>query len=122
MVESDVGRYRWSVPEFVPPNERFFIKIGSIDDYAVVNYSPPFKIKGSRDVILSSHTMSGVSSSTALVTTTTSTTATGTSTGSASTSGPASTSTSSGVGSAATRVVPASVAMVGAVAYGVLAL
>ncbi|KAJ5819090.1 hypothetical protein N7474_004681 [Penicillium riverlandense] len=110
---SSAGKYRWNVTSRLPTSDKYYLRIGSINDASIFNQSPLFKIKGSND---SAHT----TAITAKPTTTMMTTSTAASspTGSNST-GPISTST--GAGSAATPAVAAAFAYVGAAAVGMLA-
>ncbi|KAJ5612240.1 hypothetical protein N7510_005434 [Penicillium lagena] len=110
--QSGAGKYRWNVSSSLPTSDKYYIKIGSIDDASIFNQSPLFKIKGSNH---SAHASTITASPTTTMTTSS---ARSSPTGSNNTS---SISTSTGAGSAATPIVAGTLAYVGAAAIGMLA-
>ncbi|KAJ5570608.1 uncharacterized protein N7459_010038 [Penicillium hispanicum] len=112
------GRYKWTVGQGLASNQTYYIKIGSIDDVSIVNYSPPFKIHPSNKTS-SGASRIAISASTGLTTMVPSTT-----TSAPITTAPvssASTATSTAAGMPTASIASAPIALIGAAAVGILA-
>ncbi|KAJ5103857.1 GPI anchored serine-threonine rich protein [Penicillium argentinense] len=108
------GHFKWNVSTLLSHEETYYIKIGSIDNANTFSYSPPFKIEGGS---LASTNATGSSGLPTLTPSASSTTSASTS----ATDSPTSSTSSSG-DVAATSVVPAPLAFVGAAIIGVWVL
>ncbi|KAJ5218023.1 uncharacterized protein N7498_000122 [Penicillium cinerascens] len=109
------GKFRWNISSALPTGDKYYIKVGNINNYAIFNESPLFKIKASNE------STNATATSSTVVIIGPATTLPTMSNGTATHSGSAATSTSSGDGSMATPIVAAPFALVvGVVVVGMM--
>lgn len=123
--KSGAGQFRWKVNSDLPPSDKYYIRVSSVNDIANNKDSGIFKIKASNATLArssSARMSSATNFATGAAAASSRPTVASTISGSSSTPSSTGTSTSAGGGSMATSFASTPLALVGAVAVGMLAL